>query len=93
MLLFAAQGATIPKFTIHDFRRCLRSGLGRLGVPTHVAELCLGHKQRGIVATYDQYDYLAEKTDALERWEKHLLGVVAPPDPEKVVALPVQVLA
>jgi integrase len=34
-----AQGATIPSFTIHDFRRAVRSGLGRLGVLAGTGEL------------------------------------------------------
>ena len=77
----AAQGATIPVFVVHDFRRCVRSGLGRLGVPAVVAELCLGHKQKGIVEVYDRHSYFDEKRDALRKWEAHLLSVVTPPPP------------
>jgi len=92
----AAQGVTIPPYVIHDFRRCVRSGLGRLGVPTVVAELCLGHRQSGIVGVYDRHSYLSEKKDALVRWEKHLLSVVAPAPVDgsgNVVALPARARA
>ena len=57
----------------------VRSGLGRLGVPAVVAELCLGHRQPGIVGIYDRHSYLDEKRDALRRWEAHLMSIVAPP--------------
>ena len=86
----AAQGVDMPAYIVHDFRRCVRSGLGRLGVPTVVAELCLGHKQAGIVGIYDRFGYANEKREALERWQAHLIGIVSPPDEGgKVVALPV----
>jgi integrase len=85
----AAQGATVTPFVVHDFRRAVRSGLGRLGVPAVVAELCLGHRQRGIAGVYDRHSYLDEKRDALRKWEAHLLGVVAPPaEGGNIVALP-----
>lgn len=86
----AERGKAIPAWVLHDFRRCCRSGLGRLGVAPVVAELCLGHAQHGIAAVYDRYSYLDEKRDALRRWEAHLLSVVAPPPDagEKVVAMP-----
>jgi integrase len=74
----AAQGVAMPPYVIHDFRRAVRSGLGRLGVPTVVAELVLGHRQPGVVGVYDRHSYLAEKRDALMKWEKHLLTAVAP---------------
>jgi integrase len=91
----ALAGAAIPPFVIHDLRRCVRSGLGRLGVPTHVAEMVLGHAQRGIVKTYDRYDYIDERRAALHRWESHLLSIVAPAPDEggKVIPLPARARA
>ena len=66
----------LAAWRIHDLRRTCRTGMGMLGVPVHVAELVLGHALTGIVATYDRYTYLAEKRDALNRWEAHVLQVV-----------------
>jgi integrase len=84
------QGVELPAFRVHDYRRVVRSGLGRLGVPTVVAELVLGHRQRGVAAVYDRHSYLDEKRAALTRWQQHLLSIIAPaPDGGgKVVALP-----
>ena len=39
----AATGRALPHWTLHDLRRSMRSGLGRLGVAPHVAELTIGH--------------------------------------------------
>ena len=91
----AAQGVEMPAFVIHDFRRSVRSGMGRLGVPAVVAELCLGHRQPGIVGVYDRHSYLSEKLDALMKWEKHLLTITAPAPDEggKVVAMPARATA
>jgi integrase len=75
------QGIVMQPFVLHDFRRSVRSGLGRLGIAPLVAELCLGHKQRGIAQVYDRYSYFSEKRAALEAWERHLLSVVNPPEP------------
>ncbi|HXP05454.1 MAG TPA: tyrosine-type recombinase/integrase [Stellaceae bacterium] len=87
--LDAAIAAPIPAFVTHDFRRAVRSGLGRLGVPAVVAELCLGHKQPGIVGVYDRHSYFDEKRDALRKWQDHLMAIVEPPpaEPNKVVPM------
>jgi integrase len=85
----ALAGAAIPPFVIHDFRRAVRSGLGRLGVPPVVAELCLGHRQKGIAEVYDRHSYIDEKRAALMKWEARLMTIVAPApdDGGKVVQL------
>jgi integrase len=62
----------IAAFTLHDLRRTVRTGLGRLKVAPHIAELCLNHAQRGIIATYDTHAYMDEKRAALEQWADHL---------------------
>jgi integrase len=65
----------IAPFTLHDLRRTVRTGLGRLRVAPHIAELCLNHAQRGIVRTYDTHTYMDEKRAALEKWAIHLDGL------------------
>jgi hypothetical protein len=37
-----------------------------------IAERVLNHVRERIEATYDVHEYLDEKRDALERWEKYL---------------------
>lgn len=72
-------GAEVEPFVVHDFRRTVRSGMGRIAIPMVVAELCLGHKQPGIVGVYDRWSYFDEKREALLRWQGQLLSIVEPP--------------
>jgi integrase len=67
----------VAHWTYHDLRRTVRTNLSRLRVAPHVSELCLGHAVTGLIKVYDQYDYFAEKTAALEAWEAHLASVLA----------------
>lgn len=59
-------------FRPHDLRRTCRTGLAALGVPEHVAEQVIGHKLQGMLAVYNQHDYLDERRDALNRWGEKL---------------------
>lgn len=43
-----------------------------LGVAPHVSEKILGHKLTGMLAVYDQYDYIPEQQDAAELWAKKI---------------------
>jgi len=65
-----------PRPVVHDLRRTLRTGLGRLGVPPHVAERCLNHSVGEIESTYDTHDYLDERREALARWGAHVESIV-----------------
>jgi integrase len=58
--------AKIQWFTAHDLRRTSRTLLSRLRIKNHVRERLLNHSQGGIQAVYDQFDYLDEKTKALD---------------------------
>jgi integrase len=71
----AAAGNSLPHWSLHDLRRTVRSGLGRLGVPPHVAELVINHQKAGIVAVYDRYHYEPEITRALALWVSHVTAV------------------
>jgi integrase len=72
----AAAGATLPHWTLHDLRRTFRTGLGRLGVAPHIAELAINHAKAGIVAVYDRYRYEPEVAAALARWSEHVTAIV-----------------
>jgi integrase len=63
-------------FTPHDIRRTVRTRLAELKVDEFIAERVLGHKLQGMLAVYNQYDYLPEKRKALETWEKRLQAIV-----------------
>jgi integrase len=71
----AEQGSTIAAWRLHDLRRTFRSGLGRLGVAPHVAELCINHVKSGVEAIYDRYQYQRETTLALRLWSDHVAAI------------------
>ena len=62
----------VRRFTPHDCRSTARSHLAALGVPVLVAERCLNHALGGLVAIYDQHDYLDERRKALQLWADFL---------------------
>jgi integrase len=64
----ARLGPDVRDFSPHDLRSTARSYLSELGVDLIVAERCLNHSLGGVVATYDQHDYLTERRNALELW-------------------------
>ncbi|WP_434953168.1 tyrosine-type recombinase/integrase [Shewanella sp. HL-SH4] len=66
--------AGIEHFTIHDLRRTCRTLLASINVLPHVAERCLNHKLKGIEGTYNQHDYLDERSEALGK----LSDLIAP---------------
>ena len=69
-------GKALSHWTLHDLRRTMRTGLGRLGVPPHIGELCINHVKGGIQAVYDKYTYQPQIKDALECWANHVKTVV-----------------
>jgi integrase len=64
--------AGIPRVTPHDLRSTARSHLAALGVNIIVAERCLNHALGGLVAIYDQHDYMEERRRALNLWAAKL---------------------
>lgn len=58
--------ANLEPFTVHDLRRTARTHLAALGVPPHIAEMCLNHKPKGIEAVYNIHDYFSERKEALQ---------------------------
>lgn len=71
-LIAAEQDKPMSRWVVHDLRRSMATHMERLGVAPHVIEVCLGHKLKGIAATYRHYSYLAEKTVALQLWADEL---------------------
>jgi integrase len=69
------EGKPLPPFTLHDLRRTFRSGLARLGVAPHIAELCLNHRKNGVEAIYDRHRYEREIAAALAMWADHVTGI------------------
>lgn len=73
-------GEEIRAFSPHDLRSTARSHLGALGVPVAIAERCLNHTLGGLIAIYDQHDYLDERRKALELWSAKLSVLEAQAD-------------
>lgn len=62
----------LPKWTPHDLRRSVRTGLARMGCPSEVGEAILGHARAGIEGTYDLHSYEPECRLWLQKWCDHL---------------------
>jgi integrase len=83
-----AEGRPLVPWTLHDVRRTMRSGLGKLGVRPDVAERCIGHHRGSSVeATYDRYRYAPQIAGALELWAEHVVAVV---EGREAVVLPLK---
>lgn len=69
----------MPRWTLHDLRRTARSLMSRAKVPADHAERVLGHVIGGVRETYDRYEYLDEKRDALEKLAGLIELILKPP--------------
>jgi integrase len=67
---------SMPRWTLHDLRRTGRSLMSRAKVPTDHAERVLGHMIGGVRQTYDRYEYLDEKCDALAKLSNLLREII-----------------
>lgn len=74
------------RWTPHDLRRTMRTGLSACRIRPDIAELTIGHTKRGITAVYDLHGFEAERRAALEAWEARLLAIIAGADPDKIEA-------
>ena len=66
----------MPRWTLHDLRRTGRSLMSRAKVPSDHAERVLGHVIVGVRETYDRYEYLEEKQQALMRLSNLLHEII-----------------
>jgi integrase len=72
----AAEGKPLPRWTLHDLRRTMRTGLGKVGVQPHIAERAVNHIKGGIEAIYDRHKYEREIKAALALWAENVFAVV-----------------
>lgn len=77
--LAAEEGREMERWTIHDLRRSLSSGMNRLRddtgralIPADVVERVINHKLGGVAGVYNRHDYQEEKRLALRQWADHL---------------------
>jgi integrase len=76
----------LEPWTIHDLRRTVGTGLGRLGVSRFIIARVLNHADRTVTGIYDRHEYLEEKRHALEAWGRYL-GNLTVPSGANVVSL------
>lgn len=77
----------LARWTLHDLRRTVRTGLGRLGIEPQIAELLLNHAVSDeLTAVYDRGDYWQRRADAAGRWARHVANL-AQGKSEKVVEI------
>lgn len=62
-----AEATGVKDWTAHDLRRTARTLMARFRVKPHIAEKVMNHSEGRMVRVYDQFDYLDEKRDALEK--------------------------
>ena len=74
------------RWTPHDLRRTMRTGLSACRIRPDIAELTIGHVKSGIIAVYDQHSFDAERQAAWQAWEARLLQIVAGQDPDAAQA-------
>lgn len=71
-----AAGKPLEHWSLHDLRRSMRTGLGKIGIAPHIAELCINHRVGGVQAIYDRHTYAMDIKNALARWADHFLSLV-----------------
>jgi integrase len=85
--IIEVNGKPLAPWVLHDLRRTVRTGLSRIGVAPHIAELVINHVRTGVQAVYDRHQYEREIGEALARWADHVVAAVEGRD-AKVVAMP-----
>jgi integrase len=70
----------LERWTLHDLRRTVATGLQRLGIRLEVTESVLNHvsgTRGGIAGVYQRHDWAEEKAHALGGWADHVERIVA----------------
>lgn len=76
-LVAAEQSNTRPApFRVHDLRVTCETRLARLGFNQDVRDAVIGHAKAGLQKTYNKYNYLVEKREAVEAYESHIMSLV-----------------
>jgi integrase len=68
----------LSPWVLHDLRRTARSAFSMLRIPPAWAEHVIAHVRKGLDRSYDQWQYLDEKREALDEWADHLRSIVEP---------------
>lgn len=66
----------VADFTPHDLRRTAATFMSQIGFMDEIIDAVLNHTKQGIIRTYNLNRYDKEKQQALEAWERKLLGII-----------------
>lgn len=69
----------LEAWRLHDIRRTVTTGLAGMGIAPQVADRILNHVSgtvRGVAATYNRFQYLDERRDALDAWARKVDALV-----------------
>lgn len=83
-------GEALERWTLHDLRRTLATGMQKLGVRFEVTEAILNHvgqSRAGVAGVYQRHDWGPEKRAALQAWSDHIERLVTGADDTNVVQL------
>lgn len=67
----------VSDWGFHDFRRTCKTKMSEMGIPHHVSEKILGHKLTGMLAVYDQHEYIREQQEAADLWAAKIQSCAA----------------
>ena len=62
---------------LRDLRRTFRSNMARLKIPRDVCEVLINHAPPVLDEIYDRYDRIAEKRDALAKYEAFIEALLS----------------
>lgn len=73
----ATESAGMSRWSLHDLRRTVRSGLSALGVSREVAKLFIGQVIGDeLDQIYDRWERWPERVEAARLWATHVMGMV-----------------
>ncbi|QOF71877.1 site-specific integrase [Aminobacter sp. SR38] len=67
------------RWTPHDIRRTVATGMATIGIMPHIVEAVLNHIsgfRAGVAGVYNRATYEPEKREALVKWSSHLTSIV-----------------
>lgn len=71
-------GLKADRPTPHKFRSSCITGMARLKIPKEYRKAVVAHRDSDVMAAhYDAYDLFDEKKFALDKWAKHVMGLVS----------------
>jgi len=69
---------SLKPFELRDLRRTAETMMARIGISKDIRAHVLSHGLGGVQnRSYDKHDYLNEKKDALEKWDRELAAIVS----------------